>query len=374
MHFRLLGFPISLHYSWLVAFCLLTWALSTAMFKDALPGVPMRAHWAAGAVATLFILASVLFHEIAHAVVARRYQYQIKRIYLHILGGWTVFDRELQTPNIEARVAAAGPAFSFGLAGILWCFSADPIVRELYKVNMMLGAYNLLIPCVPLDGGRILHAFLWARGGSYAVAAEQTARLSKQISNGMMALGGLGIILQFNTFWLIIVGIVLRIIAAGTYKTVQQSSKLTRPVQEIMVPTNHVRTLPITASIQDLQTTFLRHGYKVYPVMDGDTVIGLVHYHNVREDPTWLEASQGAIRPHVVPLRQELMVSSQTTLQEALDQMLLAGSDEVLVYSHDTFMGLVKRSMILRVQQSISEPGPMKKEDKPIGLPLWENR
>jgi hypothetical protein len=54
--------------------------------------------------------------------------------------------------------------------------------------------------------------------------------------------------------------------------------------------------------------------------------------------------------------------------------MLLAGSDEVLVYSQDTFMGLVKRSMILRVQQSISEPGPMKKEDKPIGLPLWENR
>ena len=48
MHFRLLGFPIRLHYSWLVAFCLLTWALSTAMFKDALPGVPMRAHWAAG--------------------------------------------------------------------------------------------------------------------------------------------------------------------------------------------------------------------------------------------------------------------------------------------------------------------------------------
>ena len=111
MHFRLLGFPISLHYSWLVAFCLLTWALSTTMFKDALPGVPMRAHWAAGAVATLFILASVLFHEIAHAVVARRYQYQIKRIYLHILGGWTVFDRELQTPKIEARGGGSRTGF-----------------------------------------------------------------------------------------------------------------------------------------------------------------------------------------------------------------------------------------------------------------------
>jgi predicted transcriptional regulator len=190
----------------------------------------------------------------------------------------------------------------------------------------------------------------------------------------MMALGGLGIILQFNTFWLIIVGIILWIIAAGTYKTVQQSSTLTSPVQEIMVPTNHVRTLPITASSQDLQTAFLRHGYKVYPVMDGDTVIGLVHYQNVREDSPWLEASQGAIRPHVVPLRRELMVNSHTTLQEALDQMLLAGSDEVLVYSIDTFMGLVKRSMILRVQQSISAPGPMKKEEEPIGFPLWENR
>jgi CBS domain containing-hemolysin-like protein len=131
--------------------------------------------------------------------------------------------------------------------------------------------------------------------------------------------------------------------------------------------------LPITASIQDLQTAFLRHGYKVYPVTDGDTVIGLVHYQNVREDPTWLEASQGAIRPHVVPMRRELMVSSLTTLQETLDQMFLAGSDEVLVYSNDIFMGLVKRSMIFRVQQSISEPGPMKKEE-PSRLPLWENR
>ena len=55
------------------------------------------------------------------------------------------------------------------------------------------------------------------------------------------------------------------------------------------------------------------------------------------------------------------------TLQKALDQMLLAGSDEVLLYSHDTFMGLLTGFMILRVQQSISEPGPMKKEEKPIG-------
>src|SRR5581483_6646181 len=127
MTFRLLGFTIAPHYSLLIGFCLITWALSTTYFAQVLSALPPSLHWAAGVIASFFIFLSLLFHELAHALVARRLGYPTTRIILHLLGGWTIMEREPDTPLRECLVALAGPLCSFTIAALVWFLSNDPI-------------------------------------------------------------------------------------------------------------------------------------------------------------------------------------------------------------------------------------------------------
>lgn len=374
MRFRLFGFPVSLHYSWFIGFSLLTWLLYTTYFKDTLADLPFAYPWASAGILTLLVLGSVFLHELAHAVTARYYGYKIKEMILHILGGWTILERPLATPRLEILFAIAGPLCSLGLAAILWPFSADPLVRYLYKINLVLGAYNLLIPCIPLDGGHVLRAVLWSRTESYAVATEQAATVSKQVSSGIMGVGVLSVIFQYPGLWLIVIGILLRVIADSTYKTVQQSTRLTGPVRDIMVPSDHVLSIAATTTMAELQTLFLRYGHRCYPVTENERIRGLVHYETVRQDPRWLCLDSAPIAPHIRPLHADLVVTSTTTQQQALDRMMLNNGDELLVFDGDVFSGLVSRATVTRVQHVLSDPkhSPMKTE--PMGFPLWQGR
>ena len=374
MRFKLYGFPISLHYSWFIGFSLLTWLLYTTYFKDTLADLPFAYPWASAGILTLLVLASVFLHELAHAVTARYFGYKTKEMILHILGGWTVLERPLPTPRMECLFAMAGPLCSLGLAALLWPFSADPFVRYLYKINLVLGAYNLFIPCIPLDGGHVLRAWLWTRTSSYAIATEQAAIISKQVSSGIMGVGVLSVIFQYPALWLIVIGILLRVIADSTYKTVQHSARLTGPVRDIMVPSAHVLTIPSTASMTDLQTLFLRYGHRCYPVWQDDQICGLVHYETVREDPHWLRPDNGLIAPHIRPLQPALVLSSTATQQQALDRMMLNNCDELLVFDGKLFTGLVSRSTVTRVQNALSDPKHGPASSQAMGFPLWQSR
>ncbi len=356
MTFHIANFHVRLHYTWLIGFGLITWSLAANYFHDTQADLSVSYQWASGAIATLLILVSVFLHELAHAVTARRLGYAVKTIELHILGGWTIFERELSSPRVEILVALAGPSCSFLLTLLLYALKADPLANFLYKVNLTLGAYNLFIPCLPMDGGRILRAVLWTQTHSFAVATERTAQMSKQISSGMMAIGILGIIFQYQTLWLAIIGGILRMIAETAYRTVQQSEQLTRPLQEVMIPRDRVVTLVHDTPLQELQDQFLRYGYRAYPTAEHGQITGLVYYKDVRTDPKWFAPNGATITPFIRALSPDVIVHPTHTLQRALDAMLLSGSDQLLVFAGKTCVGMVTRSMIARVQDAIGNP------------------
>ena len=114
---------------------------------------------------------AILLHEASHAVVARRYNFRIHSITLHFLGGATAIDGEAKRPRQEFWIAVVGPITSIGVGLValaLWFVIPDGllqlVVEGLAGANLLLGVLNL-VPGLPLDGGRVLKAGVWAATG-----------------------------------------------------------------------------------------------------------------------------------------------------------------------------------------------------------------
>jgi Zn-dependent protease len=154
-------------------------------------------------IGAVLLLASLLAHELTHAVVARRAGITVSGVTLWMLGGIASLGSDAKTPKTEFRVAVSGPGTSLMLAALfagaaagLHAFGAAPIVvgvaSWLSGINLLLGLFNLL-PGAPLDGGRILRAYLWRRHGDPVRAAVGAARGGRIIGFIVIGLG----LLQF---------------------------------------------------------------------------------------------------------------------------------------------------------------------------------
>jgi Zn-dependent protease len=135
----------------------------------------------------VLLYASVLVHELAHSLVARRFELPVRRILLYPLGGISEIEQEPQTPAREFAVSAAGPALSLVLAAIGYGLTklvpdttvAGEIVAQLWWANLVVGVFNLL-PGLPLDGGRMLRAVIWhftSKPAASTIAAAWAGRV-----------------------------------------------------------------------------------------------------------------------------------------------------------------------------------------------------
>ena len=196
--------------------------------SNALSG-SMRYVVAAAFVVLLYL--SVLVHELSHSLVARGYGLPVRRILLYPLGGVSEIEREAPTPGREFAVAAAGPALSLVLGVIGWLLAqvvtagvGGALVRQLMFANFVVGFFNLL-PGLPLDGGRMLRAVIWAitkKPTSATIAAAWVGRglaialLSIPFFSGSLTGGD-----YVSTIWVVV-------IAAFMWTGASQSIRATR--------------------------------------------------------------------------------------------------------------------------------------------------
>ena len=165
---RVIGIPIFLHFSWLIIFGLIVWTLSTGYFPAQSPDLPASSYWAKGLVASLLLFVSILLHELGHAVIARRFGLRTRSITLFIFGGVAELEKDPKDGRAEFWTAAAGPAVSLILSGVLYAWStqafvgaaAASVARYLALINLILAVFNL-VPAFPMDGGRLLRGALW---------------------------------------------------------------------------------------------------------------------------------------------------------------------------------------------------------------------
>src|SRR5688572_25877956 len=247
---RVSGIPVRADQRWFLVLVLMT--AITAASLNAQVG-----NWVAsvflGAGATLGFFASIFLHELAHAVIARLEKLEVVDIVLHPFGGFTRFTHEPPTPRAEFRIAIAGPAASFLLAilftVLLTAANAAEldVLRDLLFLlalaNFLLAVFNLF-PGYPLDGGRVLRAYLWRNGKDLNEATKLTGRCGQVIAVGLVALGlyfALGRAQVFTGFWAILTGFFLFDSARGIIAAVDSvGSKIVDDVMMLpaVVPPN----------------------------------------------------------------------------------------------------------------------------------------
>jgi Zn-dependent protease len=225
---RLFSIPIGIHSGWLFIFGLVTWSLASGYFPSQHPGWPGAAYWLVGLATSLLFFVSLLLHELAHAIVAQRNGVPVRSIILFLLGGVAQFSREPATAGAEFRIAAAGPLASLGLGlGLNWLGSfADNAawgtpVSYLGRINLLLGGFNLL-PGLPLDGGRLLRATLWAFGHDRSHATHIAAGVGLGIAY-LFIFGGVPFVFsgQFlNGLWIVLIGWFLQSTATNSRQQV----------------------------------------------------------------------------------------------------------------------------------------------------------
>ena len=128
--------------------------------------------YVAGLAFAVILYASVLLHEVSHALMARRFGFPVSSITLHFLGGMTAIEGESRRPKEEFLIAVVGPLTSLAVGAVgvgLW-LASPPGLLELATVglagaNLIVGVMNL-VPGLPLDGGRVLRAGVWKLTGS----------------------------------------------------------------------------------------------------------------------------------------------------------------------------------------------------------------
>ena len=259
--FSVFGFRISIDLSWFVLAALIVWSLATGLFPDALPDRSAQTYYIMGTVAALGMFASIVFHELAHSVVARIYGIKIAGITLFIFGGVAELEDEPPTPKSEFLVAIAGPISSIVLGATLYLiasfFEASSlpevlaVLSYLTVINIVLAVFNL-IPAFPLDGGRMLRAALWWWQGDLRKATRVASLLGAALGIALMAFGA------YNSFQGALVGGMWQILigyfvfnAAGTARRQTEIIERLRGVSVRQL----MRTLPNVPAGFEAQST-----------------------------------------------------------------------------------------------------------------------
>jgi Zn-dependent protease len=364
--FTIGGVAIRIDYSWLLIFALVLSSLAAGYFPHSFPGHGAATYILVGAAATLLFFASVLVHELSHALVANRLGQPVRAITLFVFGGMAHLTEEARTPANEAKIAGIGPVTSLALAALFWLagrllvgLGAEPLWSGVFgylgTINLALAIFNLL-PGFPLDGGRLLRALLWYRSGDLRRATASAASWGSGIAIGLMVLGALEIFAGalVGGFWLILIGLFLRGAAeAGYHGLVAEQMLAHTRVRDIMV-TEPVKIPTDLTLAEAIDGYFLRYGFGGFPVGGDGGVEGILSLRQVRDCPPE-ERAQRRVGDVMRRLTPELAIAPDAHVSDALRRMVAADSGRLVVMDRGRLAGLITRDGINRFVRVSSE-------------------
>lgn len=292
---RLAGIAIGIQPLWLVIVALITWSLGATYYPEQVDGIGALGAYGLGLLSALLLFASILLHELGHALVARRNGVEIEEIDLWLLGGVARMAGYPKTASAELRFAIAGPAVTLVIAaffvavGAALPSSSPEALRALVDyqafVNLAILVFNL-IPAFPLDGGRVARAFIWGRIGDVERATEIAASIGRGFGVAMIVLGVAGAVLgAFGGFWLALVGIFVMGAAKAEERGLHVRVAFTgREAGRLM--SSPAITIPADLDVATaVEDYFVRHRHTAFPVTDSGRIVGLVDLEAVGRVP-----------------------------------------------------------------------------------------
>src|ERR687895_570748 len=300
---RVRGIPIGVHWTWLLVFAIVVWSLGTVLFPAGYPG----------------------------------------------LDGATYL----------AMAAAAGPAVSVALAALFggaalagdrldWPAAVQGVVDYLSRINLILLAFNL-VPALPLDGGRILRAWLWRRQASFVAATRSAARAGRAFGIVLVAVGLLELFTGagLGGVWLVFLGWFL-IQAAQDEATMALRRQVLggRRVRDLMTPDPVAVPPDLTvAELIDLAARDRR--FSTYPVVEGGRLLGVVPLRAVAAVP-FPERERRRVRDVMVPAREVPTVGPDQEVVDALPALGDRGTRAMVVDEDGRLVGVLSASDVTR--------------------------
>jgi Zn-dependent protease len=359
------GIEIKANWSLFILVALLTWSLAAAGLPSLASGYPSAVYWIAAIVTTIVFFASLLAHELSHAIVAQRTGATVHDITLWLLGGVSRIEQEPASPHDDLHIALAGPLASLSIAiaaflvAIVGALLAAPklivaCALWLATINMLLVVFNL-VPAAPLDGGRVLRAILWRRSGDRqqaAISASKAGRVFAYVLFGVgfaeFAFAG-----DLSGLWFVILGAFVLTMSRAE----ETQARLTRDlagvqVREVMTP--QPMTVPSDISVERvLHDYVLALHCSSFPVRDVDSrVVGLLTLRQLRAVPV---AQRPTVRAGDValPLAWVLRASPDELLLDVLRRAENVDDDRILVFAAGELVGIVSSSDVSRLVQLI---------------------
>ncbi len=364
---KILGIPIYLDATWLLIFGLITYTLAMNFGLQHPKWTPVQ-HWALGILTSLLFFGSVLFHELAHSVVALYYKIPVHSITLFIFGGIARIGREPSKPIQEFNIAVAGPLASFFLAGafgaLMLAFPAEQMVGALAGylaiTNLMLGAFNLA-PGFPLDGGRIFRAIIWGITKDFSRATLIAGSSGRVVAYALMGIGGYLAFYKndwYSGLWLGVIGLYL--LNAAQQSIVQMTIRdALAGLHASDVMSHEVPTIEGSMSLEEYGAEVLRTGRRCHLVLSGDRLVGMMNVHtlNAVPRPEW---ANNSVQSAMIPRDKIQWTSPDEPLLRLLERLLTADINQMPVVSGagdqaPQIIGIVTRDSILRVMQTHTE-------------------
>jgi Zn-dependent protease/predicted transcriptional regulator len=361
---RLFGFEIRIHPSWIFIVALVA-VIVERQVQESPVAIDVVTGWIIGAVTAGAFLLSVLAHELAHGVVARRRGIDVGPITLFFFGGSASFQLESDRPRDEAAIALAGPVASLaiGVLLVLLAFAAywvghpagqavAVIALVLAVLNLILGGVNL-IPAYPLDGGRIVRAAVWASKGDERDGARAAAAAGRFVGWALIAAGLVLVLLER-----VVDGLMLGLsgwFLGGASRGISRRLAVQMLLKDIRVGDvmdKEVGSVAPHLTVDTFADRLLEGGEGLaMPVLQDDVVVGLIGASQLRRlrRKAWqtTRAEDLMVVPPTLPL-----VGPDDTLWSALDRLRRTGLDGLPVVEGVRLLGVVTRKAIVTTIQS----------------------
>lgn len=362
---RIFGITIGLHFSWIFIVVLIVLSFAR-VFRAEFEQLPDSSVAALAAVATVVFFTSLLLHELSHSIVARSKGIAVREITLFALGGVSQFEAEPRKARDEFLIASAGPLASVVIASALLAAARLPGIPQdgplaslltlLGYVNLALAAFNM-VPGYPLDGGRILRAVLWWRGGDLEAATRKATTAGQAVAGGFILFGILSLFAGrgLGGLWIAFIGWFLLQASAASYLEMSFRKALAR-VRVADVMTRECPVVNSNSSVQELvDEQLLRTGRRCFVVVDqGSTIAGLVTPKEITgfDRRQWPFLTLDRV---MKPLAALQTVCPGETLASAMAVMTRENINEMPVVEDGQLLGLLDRSDILRFLENIVE-------------------
>jgi Zn-dependent protease len=365
---RIMGIEIRVHVSWVVILAIITLGVS-GQLSATHPGWPDDMRWVVSGLVAILFFFSVLAHELAHGIVARRRGIEGGTVTLLFFGGTTALSQEARRPGDEAAIASAGPIASLVIAFVcvgIWEVArgvggtaADAIAAAalvLAALNLLLALLNLL-PVFPLDGGRLVRAVAWRVTGDEMRASRVLALLSRYSGYAMVA-GGLALTVVGDT----LDGVMLALsgwFLASASRTLERRATFEALLKGVRVESVMERDLPEVSPQLTLDTfaaQYIDGGQQTsLPVIRDNLLLGLIGVAQLRriKRKAWptTRASDVMVSGAALPT-----LSPDDELWGALDSLRRTGLDGLPVMRGTKLLGILTRRAIVTAIQARGQP------------------